>query len=806
MKKLGLLYFILILNYAWGQHENSPPPKPIVGVAAGDKEITLYWDDRAEQAEDFEGYIIFRSTEPTFKEVQTITNGFGIPTFYKPIAQFDKVNGFTGPCPVSINGIQFNLGENTGLVHAWTDSGQVPGFPIYNGQDYYYAVCSYDFGDTSLNLPPRITNLDTDFNFIYDDSNTVIITPHAPAAGYVPPETITNSRGNAGFVYIEYINHDTKEVEDFGYQIHKGDFFYTLEGPGTGAISVKILDPSKIKESHVYQVVFQDTGYFHETVSYSVYDFTSGDTLILNSRYINSKDIQEGLIFGNKFEAIGSISEHREWGPVFDGMNLQVFNHPKVYYVDSLSGWIAGKCNYKSHVEIVGQQTVRIVYPADYEIRFFDHIVDSSINGSIPTNFQVWNITDNYKADFRFEDKDNNLLLSTGDNVYPVKYVDSNIKYPWKISFLKPIKKLSGNYLELDGDSDYASALDNISLDIGDDINENLTVEAWIYPKRFGNYIVSDEGYTLSTVSSKGVKFEVKGGGLVHSIVKTDPNFRENEWHHIVGIFDNNNNKLAVGFDGEILWSGEDTTIFNLNNDNFPLYAGSYDDFQGFFNGAIKELRISNTVRYPGEIYHLDTTYTPDDNTRGLWHFNESPGSISFIDTSSNGNTLNAEGDAQIGPPVLIPPEAGDVYLVHCLKPFRSSWTNTYGDRIAGDLFQFETRAAFSEKTRAQTELDNITVVPNPYSGAASWETHPDFGGGDRKIYFIHLPQRATIRIYTINGYLVDQLEHNSSVDNGAESWDLKSKEGNEIAYGIYIYHVDAPGIGKKIGKFAIIK
>ena len=33
-----------------------------------------------------------------------------------------------------------------------------------------------------------------------------------------------------------------------------------------------------------------------------------------------------------------------------------------------------------------------------------------------------------------------------------------------------------------------------------------------------------------------------------------------------------------------------------------------------------------------------------------------------------------------------------------------------------------------------------------------------------------------------------------------------KLLQRNDISYGIYIYHVDAPGVGEKIGKFAIIK
>jgi hypothetical protein len=38
------------------------------------------------------------------------------------------------------------------------------------------------------------------------------------------------------------------------------------------------------------------------------------------------------------------------------------------------------------------------------------------------------------------------------------------------------------------------------------------------------------------------------------------------------------------------------------------------------------------------------------------------------------------------------------------------------------------------------------------------------------------------------------------------KKWDLVSKDGMDIAYGIYVFHVDAPGIGEKIGKFAVIK
>ena len=49
-------------------------------------------------------------------------------------------------------------------------------------------------------------------------------------------------------------------------------------------------------------------------------------------------------------------------------------------------------------------------------------------------------------------------------------------------------------------------------------------------------------------------------------------------------------------------------------------------------------------------------------------------------------------------------------------------------------------------------------------------------------------------------------LEKDTVPTNGALSWNLVSEDGMDVAYGIYVYHVDAPEIGEHIGKFALIK
>ena len=100
--------------------------------------------------------------------------------------------------------------------------------------------------------------------------------------------------------------------------------------------------------------------------------------------------------------------------------------------------------------------------------------------------------------------------------------------------------------------------------------------------------------------------------------------------------------------------------------------------------------------------------------------------------------------------------------------------------------------------------LDDVRVVPNPYRGSADWEEWTGSGARLGKLYFMNLPEKCTIRIYTIAGDLVRTFEHHD-VAYGAEPWDLTGEAGVQVASGIYIYHIDAPEYGEKIGKFAVL-
>ncbi len=143
-------------------------------------------------------------------------------------------------------------------------------------------------------------------------------------------------------------------------------------------------------------------------------------------------------------------------------------------------------------------------------------------------------------------------------------------------------------------------------------------------------------------------------------------------------------------------------------------------------------------------------------------------------------------------------PGPNDKFYLGTDKPFQN-----------GDVFSFETKAARIDPVLEKNQLDKINVVPNPYVATSVIEqlnTSSRTERGYRRLYFNHLPSVCTIRIYTQAGELVKKLEHNSSIDDGKEFWNLLTKDNMEVAYGLYFFHVDAPGIGKKVGKFVIIK
>jgi hypothetical protein len=131
-------------------------------------------------------------------------------------------------------------------------------------------------------------------------------------------------------------------------------------------------------------------------------------------------------------------------------------------------------------------------------------------------------------------------------------------------------------------------------------------------------------------------------------------------------------------------------------------------------------------------------------------------------------------------------PEVGTIFRLETFKP------NT-----PRDTFTFVAPAP-TVATSGQQYMENINVVPNPFYLYGPYDPAP----GNYHIRFQHLPGECTISIYNLGGDLVATIDH----DNGDpyDDWDARSDNGLPVASGIYIYVVDSPEFGTKIGKMAV--
>lgn len=93
--------------------------------------------------------------------------------------------------------------------------------------------------------------------------------------------------------------------------------------------------------------------------------------------------------------------------------------------------------------------------------------------------------------------------------------------------------------------------------------------------------------------------------------------------------------------------------------------------------------------------------------------------------------------------------------------------------------------------------LEEINIVPNPYYGFSMYEST----ALETYVKIVNLPERCNISIFTVNGILVKRI---TKGDAGTTSvtWDLKNDAGIPIAGGMYIIHINAPGIGERALKF----
>jgi hypothetical protein len=238
-----------------------------------------------------------------------------------------------------------------------------------------------------------------------------------------------------------------------------------------------------------------------------------------------------------------------------------------------------------------------------------------------------------------------------------------------------------------------------------------------------------------------------------------------------------------------------------------PASVGIIDGFGGTYPPIEIPIRIYditdtlNPVDVSDLCYLVDYAYHDPGNTLfgppgwdlipGGAGYNPSPLGVAYGFVDQIG-CENSQGDAvyfatQNGDSTATPPSEGDEYTIITYKPFSSA-------------VEYEFTVVPPSIDQSRVRLDSVGVVPNPYILASKYETTPY----DRRLMFTKLPEQCEILIYNIAGEHINTIEHNN--DLGYEYWDLRTKYGVEVAYGMYVFVIRTENGAKANGKFVIIK
>lgn len=124
-------------------------------------------------------------------------------------------------------------------------------------------------------------------------------------------------------------------------------------------------------------------------------------------------------------------------------------------------------------------------------------------------------------------------------------------------------------------------------------------------------------------------------------------------------------------------------------------------------------------------------------------------------------------------------------------------WANPAKDN---DVYVFNTQQLQqSNAGLAKSSLQRIRAVPNPYYARSTYELN-QFG---RKVRFLNMPERCTVRIFNLAGQLVRTLDK-SDASTSVLEWDLQTRNDLPVGSGVYIFHVEVPGVGEHIGRLVI--
>lgn len=329
-----------------------------------------------------------------------------------------------------------------------------------------------------------------------------------------------------------------------------------------------------------------------------------------------------------------------------------------------------------------------------------------------------------------------------------------------QITYENYIRVFNGESAVLfDGKNGYIKCPATSSLNL----NEQLTIEAWIQPYGWGKNATLGFGRILdkqkiavylikesTTFNNHSLAIQLTHSDNSVSFSMTPENsIHLNEWQHIAITYNSNINEIKMYLNGieQVLNYTKAPSGMIADHSSADLYIGNIFNNGFTFDGVIDEVRIWNMVRSREEIQAHKNHYLTGNEPGlvGYWQMNEGCGEI-ISDKSGNSNSGTIDQASWIqGVGLEAPTQVKDQSDLFNNKPSSFSLNQNY---------------------------------PNPFNSTTIIK------------FSLSEPAQLKLNIYDINGRLVKSISDGQIWQKGMQSikWDGTDNYGHLVSSGVYIF------------------
>jgi len=822
-------------NYGENYQEldpNIPQPNP------GDPSL------RSDSLYRFEGYQIFQLKNATVS-VESLKD----PDLVRLVAQFDKKNGvsklvnfiFDESIGAAVPVVEV-VGGNDGIQHSVTltqDAFATGDVRLINHKQYYYLALAYAFNEfMPYSQEPAIINglYGQKIPYLAGRKNIKMYTaiPHKTVNGTltmssfgdIPEITRLSGNGNGGMT-LELTPETVDEIlskDPAGPNNKYGSPTYPIAynpvyQQGFGPINVRIIDPLNVIAAD-YELRF-------DTLKYVKLRGVTGEAVIKGdtaSKYVSHWFLKD-LGTGEEFASDTTILANDEQLFLSRGISIQIEQpyNPGPYQVGQNA---ANKSMYRVLAKNNGFIESSILY-ADSSHRWLDGIRDEDIPGW-PTN---WIRSGTYKDQSSSANDDWNMSIDPDRPSDPTQAYEKILNGTWAPYTLVSFGNNSGEGSTqstvgpgFSSDSKPNSAFDNISsLDIVFTPDKSKWSRVPVLEMQSDKTLAEGNALRLSLRKSASVDKDGKPTADMNAPASDNPNDANYISSRGMGWFPGYAINLETGERLNMMF-GEDSylsaqngrdMLFNPPKKDMALINQAFDPnifsqvgFDPLMGGqhyvyvmghVNYELNLGGGIvlKYPSPAYDagryaysmLDTIFPAFLPRISSFFFSQ----IMYV-----GMPMGVKGEDWLSNEAKI--------RIRVAKQYQKYYATLPLDTIPEgmDVNGFLPKYAFSTKgvateggnpEKLQTDLDLISVVPNPYYAYSTYEKN----ALDNRVKIVNLPIQCVVTIYNMSGVKIRQFkkdEEKTSVD-----WDLKNFAGVPIASGIYLIHIKSAD-GERIIKW----